>query len=482
MADRTGNREARDEADRKIKEVRAKLREAETEWSKEYLSFKDDKQGWRRLKQVSGLKRNEDKKIVLRIDDKLENDPAKVAEHFNRFFIEKVDKIAESCPPDPAKATRYTMAYTRDKNVGRFSFSTVNFATVKHVIKNLKNTESTGLDRISVKTYKRFKSSLVPAICKIVNSIITQSYYPVALKSGILTPVPKKHPDPTSTAAWRPIILVPILAKIVEGCLSRQLKTYLERRNLLPFSQHSYRRGRSTISCWQEFDLLVNKAKDDNMAVGVYCSDLTSAFNTVSIDILIPKLRLLGVSNFSLQLVASYLTGRNNRTRIDNYMSYPRTLNTGSGEGTASSPLWWLIYIIDAPEVLRVAERKIRARQENMVRGSGDTLNVKLYDCTFADDVNTIVVGSTNQQVLEFMKTVKEEFGEYFSASGLKESAGKACHILFTKGMDSDLHIGLKPDEVDELYKLNGVKAETEIKLLKLLSSNTETSRPCVDL
>ena len=109
--------------------------------------------------------------------------------------------------------------------------------------------------------------------------------------------------------------------------------------------------------------------------------------------------------------------------------------------------------------------------QRGRFRGSGDMLNVKLYDCTFADDVNTIVVGSTNQQVLKYMKTVKEEFGEYFSASGLKESAGKACHILFTKGMDSDLHIGLRPDEVDELYKLNGVKAETEIKLLGLTIS-----------
>ena len=122
------------------------MREAEKEYLNNYLNFSDEKTGWRRLKEVSKLKQNNEEGISLMINGQLETDPKIVAPHMADFFKTKVDKIVEEVPPDPAESSRYMMEYMRDKKPGNFEFCTVDFKYIKRVIMKLKNVSSTGRD------------------------------------------------------------------------------------------------------------------------------------------------------------------------------------------------------------------------------------------------------------------------------------------------------------------------------------------------
>ena len=449
----------------KQKEVKDALREAEAAYLKNYLNFSDEKTGWRRLKEVSGMKDNVDNTIMLEIDGKLETDPETLAEHMSNYFYEKVENIVKEVPPDQVESTKYMMEYMKDKQTSLFEFKTVNYKYIKSVIMKLKNVKSTGHDGIPVVVYKRFKRSLTPAIARIVNECIKQNYYPDKWKSGIITPIPKKG-NLKNVANWRPIVLLPVISRILEGVLTRQLRGYLEAHGLIHHSQHAYRESRGCQTCWSDLETEVSYARDQGWAIGILQSDMTSAFNCVDAASLIPKLRLAGLGLNSCALINSYMERRVNRVRVEGVLSTPKVLSTGSGEGTQLSPLIWTVYILDSRAVLdRVqttlesrpesAPNKIATRPAHIKQQTKESYRIE--DKNYADDINTVVIAKTNEEVLEIMECVQNEYGNYFKALGLKESRGKQMHIILSKFKE----------EGNE-YRLNDRPAEKKCKLLGL--------------
>ena len=444
------------------RDVRRQLRDAEQLFLENYLNFEDEKTGWKRLKQVSGLEQSDEGQIVLRINGQLETDPRVLAPFMNQFFVEKIEKIVKELPPDPVTSSEYMMEYMENKNIGRFEFRTVNYATIKKVIMSMNNVDSTGLDNIPVKVYKRFKMTLVPALAKIVNECIRQSYYPQRWKTGVISPIPKKG-DLHEVCNWRPVVLMPVVSRILEGVMTRQLRGYLESRDIISPSQHAYRQRRGVLTLWRGFDTAVCKARDQNKAAGCLQTDMTGAFNVVNAACLIPKLRMTGVGLNSCEMVRSYLTNRTNRVKIENYISSPLDVMTGSGEGTTVSPLIWLIFILDSACVLdRV--KNIAESRHHPLRAPEipqyDAATFSLTDHTYADDTNTLITADNNKQVMDLMELTQQEYSKYFKAQGLKESKGKQLHIMFTK----------KKTEGEE-FLLNGRKAEKSTKMLGITVS-----------
>ena len=450
----------------KKKEVRDKLREAEKAYLENYLNFSDEKTGWRRLKEVSKLKQNGEEGISLMINGQLETDPKKVAPYMADFFKTKVDKIVEEVPPDPVESSRYMMEYMRDKKPGNFEFRTVDFRYIKRVIMKLKNVSSTGMDGIPVIVYKKFRRSLTPAIARIVNECIKQGIYPDRWKSALVCPIPKKG-CLTDVSNWRPICLLPVISKILEGVMTRQLRNYLEAHGLIHHSQHAYREARGCLSCWADLDTAVCHAKDEGKAVGLLQTDMTSAFNCANAASLIPKLRLAGVGLESCKLILSYMTQRTIRVKVDYFISEPLELQTGSGEGTQISPLIWLVFILDTNAVLNrvqnILESRVHPLRPQNVRQQ-NAANYRIADKNYADDINTLCVAKTNTEILEIMKVVEQEYGKYFRSLGLKESKAKQMHIIFSKEKNSK-----------EEFKLNDRASEKSTRLLGVTVSEDWT-------
>ena len=96
------------------------------------------------------------------------NPPAGLAEVMNKFFTNKVRQLRQGIPAnvsDPLKTLKETMS----ERTCEFSFKSVDTDKVLTKIRSLKNSKSTGLDKIDTYTIKLVASDILPALTHVIN-------------------------------------------------------------------------------------------------------------------------------------------------------------------------------------------------------------------------------------------------------------------------------------------------------------------------
>lgn len=82
------------------------------------------------------------------------------------------------------------------------------------LIKKLKNGKSTGYDLITNKVLKNLPRKPIILITFIFNAMLRLSYFPLILKLSIVILIPKPNKPKTLASSYRPITLLPTLAKL----------------------------------------------------------------------------------------------------------------------------------------------------------------------------------------------------------------------------------------------------------------------------
>ncbi|KAA5603856.1 hypothetical protein F3H15_35395, partial [Pseudomonas aeruginosa] len=104
-----------------------------------------------------------------------------------------------------------------------------------------------------------------------------------------------KVPNPSSFSQFRPISILPILSKVLEGLVQRQLTIYLNKNNLLNSFQSGFRQGHSTVTALLKVTDDIRHAIDVGQLTVLTLLDFSSAFNSVDFDILLSILGSLNV-------------------------------------------------------------------------------------------------------------------------------------------------------------------------------------------
>ena len=184
---------------------------------------------------------------------------------------------------------------------------------------------------------------MVPLV-HIFNLSLRTGVFPEDLKKTKVIPVHKSG-DRKDVNHYRPIAILQTLSKILEKIIAHHLVNYLDKHSILSSSQHGFHANHSTESALLQLVTNVNKFLDEKHHVVGLFLDLSKAFNSLNHEILLYKLRNIGVSGLPLNVFQSYISNRKQTVYCNNEYSSTSIVHTGFPQGSVLGPLLFLIYI-----------------------------------------------------------------------------------------------------------------------------------------
>jgi hypothetical protein len=246
----------------------------------------------------------------------------------------------------------------------------------------------------------------------IFNQAISLCTFPHEWKIARVIPL-FKNGKRNLSGNYRPISVLPAISKIMERILYTQLYEYLSANNILSEHQFGFRKFHPTatalLDCTNDWYINMDR-KLFNLVVFV---DLKKAFDTVDHEILLQKLKLIGITGSAFLLLKSYLTGRTQRCEVNGSISGEKDVKCGVPQGSILGPLFFLLYINDLPACLSKTKPRL-----------------------FADDTNITAAGKCLSDLEDAVNSDLEMLRKWLRANKLSLNVAKTeFQIIGTKRM-----------------------------------------------
>ena len=169
--------------------------------------------------------------------------PSADVEAMNAYFVgiglQTARQIDSSGPDLPVRLPRVS--------TGRFQVQPVTPERLYSTVAQMNGSPACGADGLSMRFIKTCLPSVCHVITHIVNSSLISHTVPRSWKLTIIHPI-QKNPKSTDTTNYRPISILPTIAKITERVVYEQLFDFFTSHHLFSPCQHGFRTGHSTES------------------------------------------------------------------------------------------------------------------------------------------------------------------------------------------------------------------------------------------
>ena len=191
-----------------------------------------------------------------------------------------------------------------------------------------------------------------------------------------ITPI-QKNPRNNNISNYRPISVLPVIAKVYESLVHKQLYSYLTTNAILHPCQSGFRPGHSTQ------DVLLKTVDDWRIAldrgeyVGAVLIDLSKAFDSIDHTLLLDKLQSYGIIGTEHKWFSSYLSGRQQRVCLDGSFSDWASISNGVPQGSILDPLLFLVFVNDLPTAVERCSVNLYADDTTIYFASKDPSHVQ---------------------------------------------------------------------------------------------------------
>ena len=342
-------------------------------------------------------------------DNEIISSPMDMADELNRFFT--------SIPsPDPSVSS-----LTKDLTIPEFKFRPVKPDEIAKLLRRLSPSKRGGTAQTPASVYKCLEATIVPAMTILVNRSIAKSTFPKIYKSALVSCIHKSG-DRRDPGNYRPISSLPILSKILEHVLNRQITDHVNEHSLLSDKQFGFRNGLNTEQML--LSVLDGYLSSLDTKSPVYIAqlslDVKKAFDTVNHDLLCRKLSSeFSFHTSSCSLLASYLSGREQRTKLGSHMSVACPISKGVPQGSILGPLLFNMMV------------------NNMLCEHNSAH-------AYADDTLIYSVASTQSVAITKVSATFDRINRWYTSNGLSLSVHKTnCLIISNRKVDYNQKIVL---------------------------------------
>ena len=368
---------------------------------------KNPRKIWDLIKEVSTGKKSNHTIEKIQINGESVENKQEIAEHFNKFFAKIGKEISDSVTPISKNPADFVNSIPNTPNLVLGNTGPVH---VTDFIKAFEPKKSLDLDGLSMQLLKFISVEISTPLAHIFNLSLELGVFPEALKQSRTVPIFKAGNDELCDN-YRPISLQNSIAKILEKMVSTQLVNHLEINNLIYKHQYGFMRGKSTEHNLLHVTNTIGKALNEGkFCIGLFL-DLRKAFDVCSHEILLMKLKKLGVTGTALNWFQSYLTNRSQQVDINGNISTPQHINISVLQGSILGPILFLCYINDLPNA------------------------TELLTFLFADDTSGLLCGDNLNELIIKMNLEINKLANWFRANKMALNVSKTKFIIFhTKG------------------------------------------------
>ena len=314
---------------------------------------RDCKKFWSTIRSVIPSNKGDARNDIMLKNNGTKLNKDEVAHYINDYFIDigKRDKTANAASQGPQLHGLIPIDDTQQP----WSPEEFTVDEVLKVVKDINVSKSSGLDNISRFLIKEVFTILISQVTFMFNLSLRTSTFPKSRKEALVIPIPKTG-NLTQVQNYRPISLLPLPGKLLEILMHKQFSDYVEEESYITKFQHGFRKHHSTIHSVAQVTKFINSKMDVGMPTLATFVDFRKAFDCVQHDVLLKKLRGLGVDGKTLCWFESYLTGRKQRVLANNTYSSFQTITQSVPQGSVLGPLFYILYANDIVNIIEHCE------------------------------------------------------------------------------------------------------------------------------
>ena len=384
-------------------------------------------------------------------------EPYKIAETFNNFFISAVsnlnipryvdssitfDHVDDEILRVVEKYNNHPSAVAiKNKNVNsQFSFRPITKSEIYKEILNLDISKASQDSDIATKIVKANADIFTEILFTEFERSLEIDDFPTSMKLANVTPVHKKGSQ-SEKGNYRPVSILPNLSKVFERCIYKQIYEYFE--NILSKYQCGFRKCHSAqhflialLEKWRE-------SIDRGSEFGILLTDLSKAFDCLPHDLFVAKLSAYGFDNKALCFTYDYLKNRKQRTKISGIYSCWQKILYGVPQGSILGPL---LFNIDLCDMFFILDE---------------------YDiANYANDSTSYVSDRNTEEVIASLEEVSKCIFQWFRDREFQGNASK-CHVLLSTNKKVHINIGTAQIENSQFEKLLGVTLDSRLTFEK---------------
>ena len=258
----------------------------------------------------------------------------------NDFFCTIGDKLAKDTQENCRQENkRQNMSSTEhDTAVPIIEQIKIDKHFLQSQLKSVKPEKATGPDGVRPKDFKLAGDCIVEGLDLVMQKSKETQTMPSKWKVGEVKIAFKKG-DTTQRTNYRPLTMLCLSNKILEGQICKQIDNHVETNNLSTNCQWGYKKGISTeillLKMIEDWKIAIDNGK----VVGVIFLDFRKAFDVVSHPVLMEKTEKTGIRGALYNWILDYLTNRCQYTDVNGLKSRIRIVEYGVGQ----YPKIWII-------------------------------------------------------------------------------------------------------------------------------------------
>jgi ribonuclease HI len=158
-------------------------------------------------------------------------------------------------------------------------------------------------------------------------------------------------PSYDNPKAYRPVVLLPTLAKVLTAIMADTMSRLVEKHNILPNTHFGGRPGRTTTDAIHYLTCKIKTAWKAGHVASILFLDIEGAFPNAVTDRLIHNLKKRRIPSKCIEFIKQILTNRRTRVHFDDYISEIIWITNGIGQGDPLSMLLYILYNADLLEI-----------------------------------------------------------------------------------------------------------------------------------